>query len=256
MNIRLIVLFCVLGAGLSAAQPPVPVVLGVGDARVDTSRIRPYHARWKETIVNAIHQVIERGTWDDILTREPLRGRDVFVRTIHVSTPSGDMREYYRTVVDANTFAPVESEWRNNQGLSYAYSYQGTAVTGRRVNTTGADAVNIVATVPRPAFDYYGGMMELFLATLPRQPRSLFTFPAMLTTSGHDAEQAGLHWPVVEVFPEEITRGASGAAVKATRVEANTRYGFYKVWVTDTAPFVVRTVLLLGPGGRITYELM
>ena len=256
MQKRLILLFLWVGLASLAAQAPIPDVLRVGDIRVDASRIGPYHARWKETIVNAVHQVIERGTWDDRLTRESLGGRDVLVRTINVSTPAGTMREYYRAIVDARSFAPVESEWRNNQGLSYAYKYSGTAVSGHRVNAAGSDPVKISSVISAPAFDYYGGMMELFLATLPRQPRALFSFPAMLTTSGHDADQSGLHWPTVEVFPKEMTRGASGVPVEATRIEANTKYGFYKVWVIDAAPFVVRTVLLLGPGGRITYELM
>lgn len=256
MNLRVVVPTLLLSAVCVSAQPPIPITIAPGSLQVDTTRIRPYQARWKETIVNALHQVIARGTWDDQLTRESVKGVDVFVRTIRVAAPDGSMREYYRTVVDAKTFAPMTSEWRNGLGLSYSYEYSGTGISGRRVNAPGADPVRITATVPRPGFDFYGGMMELFLATLPRQPRGLFSFPALLTTSGHDADQSGLHWPVVEVFPEETTFGAGGAPVKAVRMEANTRYGFYKVWVTDTAPFVVRTVLLLGPGGRITYELM
>lgn len=245
-----------IGASLVGAQPTPPTVLKVGDSRVDASRLQPYTARWKETIVNAIHQVVERGTWEDSLTYERINGRDVLVRLIVVTQPDGSMRERYRTVVDGRTFAPVRSEWENNQGLSYAYDYAMPAATGVRVNTKGGAPVTIAANLGQPAFDYYGGVMELFLATLPRQPGAVFTFPAALTTSGYDANQSGIDWPTVQVFPEEMTRGAGGAPVKATRMEANTKYGFYKVWVTDTPPFVVRTVLLLAPGGRITYELM
>jgi hypothetical protein len=254
--------FCIAAAALIAigatlrAQPPVPVPLALGDARIEVHRLQPYRVRWKETIVNAVHQVIERGTWDDALTRERLDNRDVLVRSILITQPDGAMREKYRTVVDAATFAPVHAEWQNGLGLSYRYAYTLPLITGERVNTKGAAPVAISARAPRPAFDYYGGMMELFLATLPRTPGGTFTFPALLATSGHDADQSGVDWPRVEVFAEETARGAGGSAVRATRMEANTKYGFYKVWVTSTPPYVVRTVLLLAPGGRITYELL
>ena len=77
-----------------------------------------------------------------------------------------------------------------------------------------------------------------------------------MATTGAGAVQDSIHWPLVEVIGEDVTRGPGGKMVKAWRVEANTPYGFYKVWVTDTPPYVARTVLLLGPGGRITYELL
>lgn len=237
------------------AQPAPPVALQVGDARLEAARLQPYRARWKETLVNAVHQVIERGTWAEELVRESREGRDVFVRSLVVTSPDGTERERYRVVVDARTFAPLRSEW-SSAGKSYEYDYDGTSVRGVRVNEGGAEPVRIAATLPQPAFDYYGGLMELFLALLPNAPGARFTFPAALSTSGALADQSGLHWPLVEVFAEEAARGAAGAVVRARRLEANTQYGFYKVWVIDAPPYVVRTVLLLPPGGRITYELL
>jgi hypothetical protein len=164
-------------------------------------------AGWRETIVNAIHQVIERGIWDDTLTREQIGGRDVFVRTIHITQPDDSMRERYRAVIDARTFAPVRSEWENNLALSYVYDYVMPSAphAGRHVHISrGADDI---------------------------RPRRGSVGPA-------------------------LANSRSGAPVRATRVEANTKYGFYKVWVTNAPPYIVRTVLLPGPGGWITYELL
>lgn len=236
---------------------PAPQVLQVGDPRISVAPLQPYKARWKETLVNAIHQVIERGIWDDQLLREQRNGRAVLHRTIVVTEPSGAVRERYEAIVDATNFAPIRSTWES-KGLSYAYDYDGTSVRGTRVNEANGPAQAINASLPQRAFDYYGGMMELFLATLPRTPNGLFTFPAMLSTSGATADQRAVQWPLVRVFDKETVPGSGlrGAPILATRVEANTEYGFYKVWVTDAAPYVVRTVLLLAPGGRITYELL
>jgi len=206
-------------------------------------------------LVNAVNQVIERGTWVDEVSRETIDGRAAIIRVVVVTEPDGVERERYRLVVDARTFVPIRSEWRG-KGLSYAYDFDNTRVHGERVNVVGGGPTKIDAVLNAAAFDYYGGMMELFLATLPRVAGQKFTFPAALATSGAAADQSAMHWPLVEVIGEENARGAGGQAGKAWRLEANTAYGYYKVGVTDTAPYVVRTVLLLGPGGRITYELM
>lgn len=252
---RVLALVALAVAAVGAGQPEPPVVLRPGDARVAAGRLQPYKARWKETLVNAIHQVIERGTWEDELRRERVSARDVLVRTIVVTQPDGTIRERYRVVVDAGTFEPVRSEWSSG-GRSYSYDYAWPTLRGQRVNEAGGPPVALAGTLPVPAFDYYGGVMELFLATLPRRPAARFTFPAVTATTGHDADPSGVHWPTVEIVGEETVPGLDGPPVRATRVEANTRYGFYKTWVTSDPPYVVRTVLLIGPGGRITYDRM
>lgn len=252
---KLCLFVAVAVAAIGAVQPEPPLVLRPGDARVAVGRLQPYKARWKETIVNAIHQVIERGTWEDQLRRDRISGRDVLVRTIVVTQPDGTNRERYRVVVDASTFEPIQSEW-SGRGLSYAYDYALPSLRGLRVNEAGGKPIAMAGTLPFTAFDYYGGVMELFLATLPRTPGARFTLPAVAATTGHDADQSGVDWPTVEIIGEEMVPGFAGPAVRATRVEANTRYGFYKTWVISDPPYVVRTVLLIGPGGRITYELM
>lgn len=239
----------------AGAQPATPVLLQVGDPQINAAILKPYKARWKETIVNALHQVIERGTWDDELRQEKMDGRDVLIRSIAVTQPDGTNRETVRIVVDRHTFAPIRSDW-SGTGRSYVYDFAGRSVHGVRVNKPGGPPATIDVTLDRSVFDYYGGMMELFLATLPKRPGAVFAFPAAMATTGADANQSALHWPIVEVRGEETIRGSDGVTVKAWRMETNTPYGFYKVWVTDRPPYVVRTVLLLPPGGRITYELI
>ena len=252
--VKAFLLIATLAGLLTAVQPQTPVVLRVGDARINARALQPYKARWKETFVDAVNQVSERGTWDDELRREPLDGREVLVRTIVASNPDGSVRESTRIVVDGTTFAPVRSEWKAS-GASYEYHFDGLVIKGVRVSDVGKAPTIIAAQVWQPMFDYYGGMRELFLATLPRSP-GMYTFPAATATTGAGALQDSIHWPLVEVIGDDVTRGAGGKAVKAWRVEANTPYGFYKVWVTSTPPYIARTVVLLGPGGRITYELL
>ncbi len=252
---KLLLLSSALLATLPAVQPQTPAILRVGDARINVRALQPYKVKWKETLVNVLHQITERGVWDDELRRESMNGRDVLVRTITVTQPDGTVRESLRVVVEGTTFAPIRSEWKGS-GTSYEYDFAGLTIKGVRVNEPGGAPQKIDTGVWQPFFDYYGGMMELFLATMPRVSGGIFTFPAATATLGATAAQDSIHWPLVEVIGEDVARGAGGALVKAWRVEANTRYGFYKVWVTDAPPYVVRTVLLLGPGGRVTYELM
>jgi hypothetical protein len=254
VRVLLLLAIAALSSTVAAGQPQTPVILRVGDARINTRALQPYKVRWKETFVSVVHEVVERGTRDDELRRDVIDGRDVLVRTIIARDPAGGVRESFRITVDAATFAPVRSEWKAG-GASYEYEFAGMAITGTRVNEPGAKPVEIAAQVWQPMFDYYGGMTDLFLATLPRTP-GMFTFPAATATTGAGATQDSIHWPLVEVVGEDVTRGAGGKLTKAWRVEANTPYGFFKVWVTDAAPHVVRAVQLMGPGGRVTFELL
>jgi hypothetical protein len=239
---------------LPLLQPQTPVVLRVGDARINARALQPYKVRWKETFVTVVHEVIDRGIRDDELRRETLNGREVLVRTMVSTEPSGATRETHRLVVDGSTFAPLRSEWTGG-GRSYRYDFDGMSIKGVRVTEADKPPLQIAAQVWQPMFDYYGGMMDLFLATLPHNP-GMFSFPAATATTGAGAAQDSIHWPLVEVVGDDVTRGAGGKLIQARRVEANTPYGFYKVWVTDSPPHVVRTVVVLAPGSRTTYELM
>lgn len=252
---RIVIAGLLLVSGLwSTEQPRTPALLRVGDARVNARALQPYKARWKETLVDPTNRVIERGFRDDHLDRQTNDGREELVRTVVVTEPDGSIRESIRVVVDGATFAPIRSEWRAG-GRSFEFDFHGQAISGLRINEPGGPPSKISATVWQPVFDYYGGMTDLFLATLPRRA-GVYSFPATLVTGGAGAAPDGLDWPLVEAIGDDVARGAGGKTIKAWRVEANTPYGFYKVWVTDTPPYVVRTVILQGPGTRITYELL
>jgi len=97
--------------------------------------------------------------------------------------------------------------------------------------------------------------MELFLATLPVKAGSRATFAATMATTDPAADASAIDWPIVEMKGEEsVTVG--GVTYRAYRAEVNTPYGFYRVWLRKEPPFVVRTILLIPPGGRIMYDLL
>jgi hypothetical protein len=254
-GVRTVIVAGLLATSLwGAGQPPTPVLLRVGDARINARALQPYNARWKETLVDPAHQVVDRGFRDDRLERLAINGRESLVRTVIVSQPDGTVRESMRVVVDGATFAPIRSEWQAG-GRSFEFDFHGQSIAGVRIIEPGAAPSKISTAVWQPMFDFYGGMTDLFLAVLPRTP-GVYSFPAALATAGAGAPIDRLDWPLVEAIGEDVARGAGGKTIKAWRVEANTPYGFFKVWVTDAPPYVVRTVILQGPGTRITYELM
>lgn len=238
----------------AAQAPPSIERIDVGSASVSASFLVATTEHWKETLVNVQNIAIERGLWTDELTRVDIAGRPALRRHINVVTPEGKFREEVDLTVDARTFAPIRTTERNGAGLTLAFDFDGPRLKGERVTPPESAVRQIQWTAPMPFFDYYGGMMDLFLATLPFKPGYRATFPATMATTAPGADPSEIHWPIVQVMGEEDVR-SGGAIYKAWRVEVNTPYGFYRVWARKEPPYVVKTILLIPPGGRITYEL-
>jgi len=226
----------------------------VGNSLVDTGVLRPYRVSYKETIVNIQNIAIERARWTDELSRTTEASRDAWRRHIEVVTPEGSFRETVDILVDAKTFAPLKTFERNTSG-SMSFVFAGATLVGERMETSASTSRKISEHPAVAFFDYYGGMMELFLATLPFQKGSRLTFPATMATTDPSADAAAIDWPIVEMKGEEPV-SVGGVPYRAFRIEVNTPYGFYRVWARKEPPFVVRTILLIPPGGRIMYDLV
>jgi hypothetical protein len=95
-------------------------------------------------------------------------------------------------------------------------------------------------------------MMELFFASLPISENYAVTFPAALATSDPAAPQDGIAWITARVRGKAAVE-AWGQKFETWIVEADTPYGFYRVWLSSESPYVIQTVLLIAPGGRLSY---
>ena len=189
-----------------------------------------------------MNQVVERGVRDDHLDRETNDGREELVRTVVASAPDGSIRESIRVVVDGATFAPIRTEWRGGGRFIRVRLPRPEHRRGLRINEPGARRKDC-GSVWQPAFDYYGGMTDLFLATLP-PGRRLFVSSNVVT--GARAPRRTASMAAGRALGDDVARGA-GKDIKAWRVEANTPYGFYKVWVTDRRHMCVRHRHSAGP---------
>ena len=237
-----------------AERPPVINQLRVGSRSIDPGVLHPYTVRYKETIVSVQNIILERAIWTDQLQKISVDGHDAWRRHIEVVTPEGKFRETVDLIVDATTFAPLRTTEKNING-SMEFSFGRTHLNGERVTQPNSPPRSIHAQFGEPAFDYYGGMMELFFALLPFKDGYRATFPAVMATTGPEADPKKIDWPIIEVKGEE-TLTVGGVKYQAWRVEANTQYGFYRVWVRKEKPFVVRTILLIPLGGRIIYDII
>ena len=254
-SVLLLVAASSLARAASPAPPPAPPVLRVGDPAVDPSRISPHERHWKVTLVNAQNRVIEYGDWRETVSREREDGRDVLVRRIALDGPDGKPKERVVLVVDAKTFAPIRTEEeRPDLKTSMRYAFSGRSLKGERLSGPGAAPQKIAATLPIECFDYLGGWMELFFAALPLKEGYAVTFPSALATVGAEQTQDGVHWTTARVKGRATIDAGGGKKVETWLVEADTPYGYYKVWVADAAPYVVQTMLVLAPGGRLSYQ--
>jgi hypothetical protein len=240
-------------AGTSKPPTAAPV-LHVGHAAVDASRIQPHERHWKVTLANMQNRIIEFGDWKETVTRGDASGRPTLERRIALDSPDGKPKERVRLVVDAKTFAPLKTEEeRPDLGSYLRYTFEGRRLRGERSPASPGDPPRrIDLRLAVECFDYLGGMMELFFATLPLKEGYAATFPAALATSDPAAAQDGIAWITARV-KGKATVEAWGRKFETRIVEADTPYGFYKVWVSSESPYVIQTVLLIVPGGRFTY---
>jgi hypothetical protein len=238
-----------------SSKPPLPApVLRVGDPSVDAARIQPHERHWKVTLATIQNRIVEFGDWKETVTRGEVSGRPTLERRIALDSPDGKPKERVLLVVDAKTFAPVRTEEeRPDLGTHLRYTFDGRRLRGERSPLSpGEPPRHIDVRLEVECFDYLGGMMELFFASLPLKEGYAVTFPAALATSDPVAAQDGIAWITARVKGKASVE-AWGRKFDTQVVEAETPYGFYKVWLSPESPYVIQAVLLIGPGGRFSY---
>lgn len=258
MKIWMTLLFAVT----AAAQPqfaPVkatpfgsePVKLSVDDPSIDATKIKPYRAKWKETFVTPANQVMVIGTWTDEVQRANVDGRSVIKRTITVDRPQRNIHAFTMLVVDGRTFAPlVTEESEVGKPADLHLEFRGTHVTGKRHEES------IDAHVPVKAFDTLAGMTDLFPATLALRAGYAARFPNFSTSVGDSADPAAVTWITLQVKRQDTIALPDGRKLKAWLVDSDTPLGFYKVWIADEPPYIVRTIWMGPGGGRSTFDLI
>jgi len=242
--------------GGPAEAPAPPRIVKPGDSLVNPSRIAPHERHWKVTLANAQNKIIEYGDWKETVERGEEAGRPVLRRRITLDGIDGKPKERVVLVADARTFAPIRTEEeRPDQGSWLRYRFDGRSISGERsADAVGAPSRKIDAKLPLECFDYLGGWMELFFAALPLREGFAVTFPAALATAGPAEPQDGVSWVTARVKGRGPVAAGGGRKIDAWLVEADTPYGYYKVWVADEAPYVIQAMLILGPGGRLSYQ--
>jgi len=205
-------------------------------------------------VATADNRVVERGSWTDEVQVVEVGGRRLLKRT-WVLTRGGKVFDTINTLADPKTFAPVMTEERKHDGEFLYFDFAGTRLKGQRSSVPpGGQPRRIEAKLGTQFFDYYGGVYDLFLASLPLREGYAATFPAAMATFGPDADPADLDWVTIRVDRKEAVAADGGRKVEAWVVDCYNAFGFFKVWVVKEPPYVMK-MMIVGPGGgRITYE--
>ena len=227
------------------------VVLKLNDPEVDASRIKPYKVQWKETFVTPLNQVIPNGTWTDVVERTSIDGKEVLKRTVTVDRPQRGIHASTVLIVNGKTFAPVTTEEvEPGKTPDLHFDFAGTHIAGNRKTR------KIDATVETAAFDTLGGMTDLVPATLPLRPGYTARFPNFSATISENDDPASITWITLQVKRQDIVALPDGRRVKAWLVDSDTPLGFYKVWIAEEPPYIVRSIWMGPGGGRSTFDLI
>lgn len=237
---------------VQATHPALaPVVLKVNDASVDASRIKPYKVQWKETFVTPANQVVVNGTWTDEVERITVDGKDVLKRTVSVDRPQRGIHSIIVLTVNGRTFAPITTEEvQAGKAPALHFDFAGKRISGYR------DTRKIEARVPIEAFDTLGGMTDLFPASLPLRAGYAARFPNFSATISADDDPATITWITLQVKRQDTVALPDGRKLKAWLVDSDTPFGFYKVWIAEEPPYIVKSIWMGPGGGRSTFDLI
>ena len=214
-------------SGSASAEDPA---VEVGGPAVDGSFLRPYDNVWRFSIETTTDGVDHfQGLWTDHLQKITRDGKVLWLRAQGMTYVDGRTTSVVN-VFDPATLAPVSSESRNPDGSFLHRDFRGRHVSFRRIATLGAKEATGEFDLPKPVFDFAGGMWGLLLASFPLHPGYRATFSAI------DEFKDTMVDVSLNVRGREMVDAGSRGKVEAWVAEV----GPYTFWLTKEAPYVIR----------------
>jgi dienelactone hydrolase len=219
----------------SESKMAEPVAVGVGDASLTTSHLKPVARTWRLLLVQG-GQEREVGTARSEVTETTANGEPALQIVQLLSSPMmGNSTD--TVVVLRQTLAPV-SHRSVNARRTMSLDFDRGTVKGTVTPAGGAaQAVNLTGA---PLFD--SGVIELVLRSLPLAEGYAATLPAYLHEGG------GRVSVTARVTGSERVTLADGSIVDSWVVESDMMGQKIRQYIAKDSRDVVRTVIVAGPG--------
>jgi hypothetical protein len=228
--------------------------IGVGDARVDGSFLKPYKNAWKVVYTFPGKEPFLVGTWTDELSPVEVKGQHLLKRTQMADYAKYNIVTTYENVFDPKTMAPVSMDFKRNDTGEWAHrEFESNKVTYRRGDS--GDAAKTKSgnlELKQRVFDYNGGMFGLLLASLPLREG----FKAVLPTLSEDRDAPDQ--VTVTVGKQELVDAGPGKQVMAWPIDTEANYANQShsiFWVTKEAPYVIKLVTVIPTGKWVTVTI-
>jgi dipeptidyl aminopeptidase/acylaminoacyl peptidase len=221
-----------------ASEPKMaePVAVGVGDASVTTSHVRPVTHTWRLVLVQG-GQEREVGTSRSEVTEVTVGGAPALQIVQSVSSPMmGNGSD--TVVVLRQTLAPVRHRSVNAR-RTLSLDFDRGTVKGT-VTPAGGAAQPVSVTGAEPVFD--AGALELVLRSLPLAEGYAAKFPAYAHEAG------GTVAVTARVTGSERVTLADGTVVDTWVIESDMMGRKVRQYVAKDSREGVRTVIVAGPG--------
>jgi hypothetical protein len=251
------VLLVLLSETLSAqstASTPAVESLGVSDARVDGSFLKPYKNAWKIVYTFPGKEPFLVGTWTDELSSVEINGHHLLKRTQMADYAKYNIVTTYVNVFDPKTMAPISMDFKRNDTGKWAHrDFEINKITYRRGDS--GDAATTKSgnlDFKQPVFDYNGGMFGLLLAALPLKEG----FKAVLPTLSEDRDAPDQ--VMVTVGKQELVDAGPGKQIMAWPIDTDANYANQShsiFWVTKEAPYVIKLVTVIPTGKWVTVTI-
>ena len=225
--------------------------LWVGNAAVSGRRLAPYTNLWNLIFVDSAGGKHAAGTVSDRLSGDSARS-GIQVRTQMQRAPNG-ITVTTRNGFDPRTMAPVYRSFEISNHRRVDIAFDSAGVTGSVRDSSGTHPIKLA--LPRPVFDFEGGLYGLLLRALPLREgytTTLATLGEVLDPSA--GPERAVHFVTVRVTRRERVAAGQGRMLDTWRVEAITHdFGTLIFWLADDPPYIIRAQAPIA-NGVATYE--
>ena len=225
----------------TAAEESAPVQVHVGDSMVNGAVLKPYKNQWQVSVTTpAGKENPDAALWTDELSFVKVDGHQCLQRT-QVATFKQNGQVVGKTttinVFDPKTMAPKLRSFTRHVEKTGAddsthIEFHDLEVHFEHSGDGKIDTEEV--KLETPAFDFYGGLYGLLLSTLPLKPGFSATLPSV------DEDALTVSWVTFKVTGEDSADAGPKGKVKVWVVEADSRLGPMKFWLSQDAPYIIR----------------